>query len=46
MGTLRYLLAILVLLSHAGVNLSGHHPGVMAVAVFYAISGYVMSALI
>ncbi len=46
MGTLRYLLAVLVLLSHAGVNLSGHHPGVMAVAVFYAISGYVMSALI
>lgn len=46
MGTLRYLLAVLVLLSHTGVNLSGHHPGVMAVAVFYAISGYVMSALI
>lgn len=46
MGTLRYLLAVLVLLSHAGVNISGHHPGVMAVAVFYAISGYVMSALI
>lgn len=46
MGTLRYLLAVLVLLSHAGVNVSGHHPGVMAVAVFYAISGYVMSALI
>ncbi|AFU44358.1 membrane protein [Acidovorax sp. KKS102] len=46
MGTLRYLLAVLVLLSHAGVNVSGHHPGVMAVAVFYAISGYVMSGLI
>ena len=46
MGTLRYLLAVLVLLSHAGVNIAGHHPGVMAVAVFYAISGYVMAALI
>lgn len=46
MGTLRYLLAVLVLLSHAGVNIAGHHPGVMAVAVFYALSGYVMSALI
>lgn len=46
MGILRYLLAVLVLLSHAGVNIAGHHPGVMAVAVFYAISGYVMAALI
>lgn len=46
MGTLRYLLAVLVLLSHAGVNIAGHHPGVMAVAVFYALSGYVMAALI
>lgn len=46
MGTLRYLLAVLVLLSHAGFNIASHHPGVMAVAVFYALSGYVMAALI
>lgn len=46
MGTLRYILAVLVLLSHAGFNIAGHHPGVMAVAVFYALSGYVMAALI
>lgn len=46
MGTLRYILAVLVLVSHAGVNISGRHPGVVAVVVFYLISGYVMAALI
>lgn len=46
MGTLRFILAILVLLSHSGVSLSGLNPGVMAVVGFYIISGYVMAALI
>ena len=46
MGTLRFLLAIAVMLSHSGVTLLGLNPGVMSVIVFYAISGYVMSALI
>lgn len=46
MGILRFLLAIAVMLSHSGVTLLGLNPGVMSVIVFYAISGYVMSALI
>ncbi len=46
MGTLRFILAIAVMLSHSGVTLLGLNPGVMSVIVFYAISGYVMSALI
>lgn len=46
MGLLRFCLAIAVLLSHAGLSLRGFNPGVMSVVVFYAISGYVMSALI
>ncbi|WP_295551187.1 acyltransferase [Limnohabitans sp. Rim8] len=46
MGYLRFALAVLVLLSHAGMAILGLNPGVAAVIVFYAISGYVMSALI
>lgn len=46
MGTLRFILAILVLLSHSGVTFGGLNPGVMAVVGFYIISGYVMAALI
>lgn len=45
MGSLRFILAILVLLSHTGQTLMGLNPGVMAVVVFYIISGYVMAAL-
>lgn len=45
MGTLRFLLALLVLFSHAGGRILGFNPGVVAVVVFYIISGYVMSAL-
>lgn len=37
---------MLVMLSHTGFTLGGLNPGVFAVVVFYAISGYVMSALI
>jgi peptidoglycan/LPS O-acetylase OafA/YrhL len=43
---LRFILAILVLFSHIGVSFLGINPGVMAVVIFYVISGYVMAALI
>ncbi len=46
MGTLRFLLSILVLVSHNAITIGGLHLGVMAVIAFYVISGYVMSALI
>ena len=46
MGILRFFLAVFVLLSHAGVRVQGLNPGVVAVFVFYAISGYVMATLI
>ena len=46
MGSLRLLLALLVLASHTGVRVHDLNPGVCAVVMFYAISGYVMSALI
>lgn len=46
MGSLRLVLATLVLLSHAGVRIEGLNPGVGAVVVFYVISGYVMAGLV
>ena len=46
MGTLRFILALLVMLSHSGLTVGGLNPGVASVVVFYAISGYVMSALV
>jgi len=46
LGTLRLVLALLVLLSHAGVRWAGLNPGVIAVVGFYAISGYVMTGLV
>jgi peptidoglycan/LPS O-acetylase OafA/YrhL len=46
MGMLRLVLAAMVLLSHAGVRIGGLNPGVMAVVVFYLISGYVMAGLV
>lgn len=45
-GTLRLLLAIAVALSHAGVVFWGLNPGVIAVVVFYLISGYVIRVLL
>lgn len=39
-------MALLVLLSHVGLSVASLNPGVVAVVVFYAISGYVMSGLI
>jgi peptidoglycan/LPS O-acetylase OafA/YrhL len=46
MGTLRLILALLVLLSHAGVRVHQLNPGVTAVIGFYLISGYVMAGLV
>ena len=45
-GTLRFILAILVALSHTGFNIFGYNPGVFAVTIFFLISGYVTSALL
>lgn len=42
-GTLRLLLATMVVFSHTGVSLFGLSPGVMAVVVFYILAGYVVS---
>lgn len=46
LGTLRLLFALAVALSHAGMQLRGINPGVVAVIGFYLISGYVMAGLI
>jgi len=46
MGLLRLFLAYMVLLSHAGVRIATYNGGVMAVIVFYLISGYVMAGLV
>jgi len=46
LGTIRFLLAIAVALSHADVRIAGLNPGVIAVVCFYLISGYVMTGLI
>ena len=46
MGSYRLLLAVLVLLSHAGVSVYGYNPGVVAVISFFLLSGYVMTILI
>mgnify|MGYP003343567634 FL=1 len=46
MGYLRLILALLVLLSHAGWRVAGLNPGVTAVIGFYLISGYVMAGLV
>jgi len=43
-GTLRFILAALVALSHIDVRFSGLNPGVSAVVVFYLLTGYVMTA--
>ncbi|WP_368857985.1 acyltransferase family protein [Serratia liquefaciens] len=46
MGTYRYLLAVLVLLSHCGYLFHGYNQGVIAVVSFFLISGYVINLLI
>lgn len=45
MGSLRFVLACLVLLSHLGISLYGLNPGVIAVAVFYLLAGHVVARL-
>jgi peptidoglycan/LPS O-acetylase OafA/YrhL len=46
MGRYRFLLAILVVLSHAGFDMLGYNPGPVAVVSFLLLSGYVMTVLI
>jgi len=46
MGTLRYVLALLVVLTHTGFNIGRFIQGVLAVVIFFMISGFVMTALI
>lgn len=45
MGSLRFILACLVLLSHLGISLYGLNPGVSAVVVFYLLAGHVVARL-
>ena len=44
-GYLRFILAILVVLSHLGITFYGLNPGVIAVVIFYILAGYVVSYL-
>lgn len=45
MGTLRLVLALLVLYSHTGTAPYGYNTGVFAVVGFFLLSGFVMTAL-
>lgn len=45
MGSLRLLLACLVLLSHLGISIYGLNPAVSAVVVFYLLAGHVVACL-
>lgn len=45
MGSLRFLLACLVLLSHLGISIVGLNPGVIAVVIFYVLAGHVVAGL-
>jgi peptidoglycan/LPS O-acetylase OafA/YrhL len=46
MGRYRFCLAVLVVLSHCGLNIAGLNPGIIAVISFYILSGFVMTELI
>ena len=45
-GTLRFILAILVVLSHLGITFYGYNPGVSAVVIFYMLAGMVSYKLL
>ena len=45
MGTLRFLLAYSVLMSHLGLRVNDLNPGVIAVIVFYLLAGHVVARL-
>ncbi len=45
MGTLRLILACMVLLSHLGITLYGLNIGVVAVVIFYSLAGHVVAGL-
>lgn len=45
-GALRLFLAMVVGISHVGIVIYGLNPGVIAVVVFFLISGYVTNALL
>lgn len=42
-GYLRFVLALMVVVSHTGISFFTLSPGVMAVVVFYILAGYVVS---
>jgi len=44
-GYLRFILAVMVMLSHIGVRVYGLNPGVIAVVIFYILAGFVVSYL-
>ncbi|HEY0835823.1 MAG TPA: hypothetical protein VGE72_18105 [Azospirillum sp.] len=46
LGTLRLVLALVVVLFHAGLPASGAETGVAAVAVFHTVSGFAMTGLL
>ncbi|WP_394521706.1 hypothetical protein C1N60_09005 [Pantoea sp. SGAir0184] len=46
MGAYRLFLAVLVLLSHAGITFFGINQGISAVVSFFMISGFAMTALV
>lgn len=45
LGYVRFILAVLVALSHVGVTIFGQNPGVVAVVVFYMLAGNVVTYL-
>jgi len=44
-GYLRFILAVMVMLSHTGVRVYGLNQGVIAVVIFYILAGFVVSYL-
>ena len=46
MGSFRFLLAVMVVISHAHGGFAGYNIGIVAVISFFLISGYVMTVLV